>query len=1112
VDEFWYYIIRVHDGTGYSLDHISSSVVIGTPSNNPPEAENLTLTLNPRTTDDLNADYDYYDNEGHFEAGTEIRWYKDDQLQPHINDTKIVLASETTKGETWYFTVKPKDGLEFGSLVQSDNAIIGNSPPTVTELSLTVNPHTNIDLEANWEYFDVDNDLENNSWIIRWYKDNQLQIGYNNNKLVPFTETNKGEEWNYTLNVYDGTNYSIQYNSSTTIILNSSPTASGVSLNVNPLTKDNLTVSYNFYDPDGDPEGTSWIIHWYKNNKFQQDLNNSKIVVYGNTSKFDIWYFKIQITDGEDYSPIYFSPSRIINNTAPTLTNLSITSDPTTLTTLEVSWAFHDEDSDYESTARILFWYKNGVHQSALDNNLVAFPTFTSKGEVWYYTIKVSDGTDYSPLYNSSITTILNTPSSIIEVNLNDDSTTSFADTDLTLNPSQEILFIDPDQDSLVDIRTYWYKDSFYQPTYNNLSIPDSELTKGQSWYCIVQIFDGEAWSQNHTSQTIEIINKPPTVNALFIQEAICQEFQVEDIVVNISYQFNDIDNDNDNSTIEWYINGINQPQFKNRTSIPANQTQPGEAWTVVVIPNDGYDNGTNVTISFFIESRPSINQFISQSLNDTEGHYRFKVNVTDTQNPLKDEVYFEIYVNGTISLSEGWRHKNETTGFWEYDFQLRNYSYLNCPFTVIVTARTMVDYSIQYDITTSYTYNSTFVDVTPPRILRVYYQLNDENHPNNMTFYAEIKEFGDGIYNVTFLYRYEPVNETNGGIGANKHQEGEWIEVLMEFSFENVSGNFMVYSTTIDLPETSDIRIIYQIQTTDLKGNSDLDAYYSNFSYNFISPSPDLSDLIPILVLTAIIPVLLITAFSLVRKRRQTRILTQKRKKKVIADKISDLFSLRVVICRNRAGMAFYTAKFAEYGQDGVMIAGITSAMSTMVSEIAERKLNSGEYDTLEREGFSILSYHGKYITISVVSEEKLSSYMKSKMQKLASHIESQFSEEDLGGIISPELTRGVENIVLEVLPLRLLKPLTINHSLLKTNLNQLTKIERKMANLISKIPSFIDGQHAFSAINFVSSLTVHGIPLIKAFNFLQRCYDMNVIRNFSEDELEFLDSITSL
>jgi hypothetical protein len=215
-------------------------------------------------------------------------------------------------------------------------------------------------------------------------------------------------------------------------------------------------------------------------------------------------------------------------------------------------------------------------------------------------------------------------------------------------------------------------------------------------------------------------------------------------------------------------------------------------------------------------------------------------------------------------------------------------------------------------------------------------------------------------------------------------------------------------------------------------------------------------------------------------------------------------------MICRNRAGLAFYTARFSEYGQDGIMIAGITSAVSTMVSEIAERKLNSGEYDTLEREGFSILSYHGKYTTISVVSDEKLSVYMKSKMQTLALHIERQFTEEDLGGMVTPELTQGVENIVLEILPLNLLKPLTIDQSLLKTSLDKLTKNERKMAKLISDIPSFIDGQHAFYAINFVSSLTVHGIPLIKAFNFLERCFDMNIIRNLSEDELEFLDSIT--
>ena len=112
---------------------------------------------------------------------------------------------------------------------------------------------------------------------------------------------------------------------------------------------------------------------------------------------------------------------------------------------------------------------------------------------------------------------------------------------------------------------------------------------------------------------------------------------------------------------------------------------------------------------------------------------------------------------------------------------------------------------------------------------------------------------------------------------------------------------------------------------------------------------------------------------------------------------------------------------------------------------------------------------------------------------------------------MITPELTQGVQDIVLKILPLKLLKPLTIDQSLLKTSLAQLTKTERKMAKLVSDIPSFIDGQHAFYAINLVSSLTVHGIPLIKAFNFLKRCYDMHIIRNLSEDELEFLDSITS-
>ncbi len=1113
VDEFWYYTIRVHDGTEYSQVFTASSIVIGTPINNPPEASNLTLTINPLTTDDLIADYDYYDDDGHLEAGTEIRWYKDNQLQLDLNDTLIVSASETTKDEVWYFTVRPKDGLDFGLLVISDNVTISNSPPTVVELILTTNPTTTDDLVANWDYYDVDGDPENNTWIIRWYKDNQLQNGLNNLIIVPFSVTSKGEEWNFTINVFDGTNYSIQYNSSITIIINTPPTATGVSLSTTLLTSDNLAVNYDFYDIDDEPENLSSIIYWYKNNELQLDLNDSRIVNSGNTSKNEIWYYKIRVFDGENYSSnFYFSPSRVINNTPPILTNVSITSNPTTLTALEASWVFYDEDGDYEIAQRNLYWYKDGIHQPELDDKLTVFSSYTSKGQEWNFTINVFDGTDYSIQFNSSITVILNSPTIISNVQINDGLTSSYADNNLYIDPYVDVTRFDPDQDPLDNYILHWYKNDVHITIFDNqTSILSSEISKGDIWYCSVQIFDGEAWSENKSSQSIVIINKAPMVNLLQIQESICQDFQIEDMNLSITYNFIDIDGDNDLSQIRWYLNNIYQPQLDGRKLIPASMTHPEDNWTIKVTPSDGSDSGVEVSKTVVIESRPSINSFGCEIKNDTDGHYSLWVNVTDSKNNILDYdgVYFEVFLNESILIYEGSGEKNETHNIWNYEFQLIDYSLINSSVKISITAKTGVIYSnIPYEIPVQKDFNIILEDKAPPQILEIFYQMNDENNPKNITFYAKIQEFGSGISNVTLFYRYELINITNGGNGASSHQEESWFEASMRF--HNTTNNIRLFSVTIDFNPESNTRIVYWVQTSDNEGNvrgksSDI---YPDFIYEIPVDFPDLTELIPVIVLAAIIPVLFIITLLSVRKRHQSQIVVQKRKKKVIVDKISDIFSLRVVICRNHAGVAFYTEKFAGYGQDEDMIAGITSAMSSMVSEIAERKIKSGEYDTLEREGFNILSYHGKYTTISIISEEKSSLYMKTKMQRIASQIEIHFTKEELEGLITPELTENVAKIVLEVIPIKLLKPLTIDYSVLDKNLPKFKKNEKKMSDLISEIPSFIDGQHSFYADNFISSLTVHGISLIKAFNFLEKCYNMGIIRNLSKDELEFLAS----
>ena len=141
-------------------------------------------------------------------------------------------------------------------------------------------------------------------------------------------------------------------------------------------------------------------------NQYQAALDDSKTVNQGNLTKNEIWYYKIQVNDGEIYSGNYTSPSQKILNTAPTLSDLTLTTNPNTTLPLVASWLFHDNDSDTESTTRILTWYKDGVQT---DNDLLTVPsTDTSKGEVWNYTIQVYDGETYSIQYNSTLITIIN--------------------------------------------------------------------------------------------------------------------------------------------------------------------------------------------------------------------------------------------------------------------------------------------------------------------------------------------------------------------------------------------------------------------------------------------------------------------------------------------------------------------------------------------------------------------------------------------------------------------------------------------------------------------------------------------------------------------------------
>ncbi|MFX1510983.1 MAG: hypothetical protein ACFFCQ_00130 [Promethearchaeota archaeon] len=365
---------------------------------------------------------------------------------------------------------------------------------------------------------------------------------------------------------------------------------------------------------------------------------------------------------------------------------------------------------------------------------------------------------------------------------------------------------------------------------------------------------------------------------------------------------------------------------------------------------------------------------------------------------------------------------------------------------------------------------------------------------------WANVSDWGSGIAEVLLEYEFISSGRSSARASATKDQ----------FEAISMDYNGTVYLThlTFDMSGTFTWKIIVRDNLNKFNVEK---ASTQPYFFNLPAQTFEWMDLVPLLITVGIIPALLVTFVFMARKRRQHQILIKKRKLKEIIDRSSDIFSLRALICRNQFGLAFYTENFIESGQDEDMIAGITSAMSRMVTDIAQREIKSGEFDVLEREGFNILSYHGQYTTTSIISEEKLSSFMKMKMSLLTNQIESKFSQEELEGLMTRELREKTKKLVYEILPVGLLQPLTVDFKLFKHKKKLLQKNERKWFKYVTEVPSFVDAQPVFYASTFISSLTVHGIPLVKAFCLLENCYNLDVIRNLTEAERTLLVSGSS-
>ena len=499
------------------------------------------------------------------------------------------LATLTANGNS------ANSGDQWGTLtVQVPENAPANQPPSASNAMLTPTDAKTVDsLTLSYSYSDPDGNPESGT-VITWYKDSIAQPqGTIPGKVVSSSLTSKNEQWYAEITPSDGQDSGQTITSNTVTIQNTAPTFSTPSISpAQPSSIDDLSISISSNDEDQDTLTTE--IRWYLDGVLVSELNDQSTVTSLATRDGDQWYVEVRVSDGEDTTIWKTSQTVTIGtgapvNNKPTLTALSIQpSNPYTNDSLSFTFTTNDVDGDSIVDTEIQ-WYRDGVLMPSFTTSTLSFEQ-TSKSQQWEAHVRINDGTEWSDWEISSPVTILNSKPVLDFVDLD------FTQAQTSQNITLSFIMSDLDEDSPSTPQTRWYKDGQELTSIQNqITLPSSLTSKGENWTVYVRANDGQEFSMNELSTSVEIINTIP--NAI----AELSHTSLEDLVLSVTND--DIDGDLVSNEITWYRNGFKEGSLDGEFSVPAQLLGPGQVWSVEVLPNDGESNGSKITSQITIEN-----------------------------------------------------------------------------------------------------------------------------------------------------------------------------------------------------------------------------------------------------------------------------------------------------------------------------------------------------------------------------------------------------------------------------------------------------------------------------------------------------------------------------
>ena len=236
-------------------------------------------------------------------------------------------------------------------------------------------------------------------------------------------------------------------------------------------------------------------------------INNSNTTMNGSNTE---WWVNISLSLGFSYNYIVFgndsagnlgnSETRIINtiNSLPQAINVTTNcSDSLNRTngTLTGSWDFSDTNQDSQ-TNNATKWYNNSIEVTSLRNLTNIASANTTKNQVWIFSVRVHDGTNWSNWTNSSNFTINNAaPDLSIVKNITIVNETGLVN--ITVNAT--------DIDG--DLFNYSINDSKFTQSNNNSFTWQTNLTDAGTYAVRINVTDGT--DSNYRDFDITVLDAP---------------------------------------------------------------------------------------------------------------------------------------------------------------------------------------------------------------------------------------------------------------------------------------------------------------------------------------------------------------------------------------------------------------------------------------------------------------------------------------------------------------------------------------------------------------------------------------------------------------------------